>query len=218
MLDLVEHYKERVRKQQVEAAEVPESMEEEVPENREGPKEEPDSTADLQLLAAAIELLPDQNSLNDVGRQDQDQKTPASDSTADLQLLAGATELLPDQYSLNNVGRQGQDQKSRQVEVVEVPGSSSSRVKKKLSSLPAPSKESLQHLLKRMDDEASTKDCKQEVVPMPRINTAAEEPMDVDVLPPPPPPPPAAPVPVNDDYRIHVINRFVDLALGLYRQ
>ncbi|GAB0087687.1 hypothetical protein DMENIID0001_020260 [Sergentomyia squamirostris] len=161
MLALVESYKKRARKQ-----------------NREGPEEEPDSTAGLQLQAAAIELS-DQNSLNDVGSEDQ--------------------------------------QQSRQVEGEAPPGSS--RVKKnKFSSLPAASKESLQRLLKRMDDKTSSKDCKQEVVPMPRIN-ATEEHMDVDVLPPPPPAPtPAAPVPVNDDYRIHVINRFVDLALGLYRQ
>ncbi|GAB0089859.1 hypothetical protein DMENIID0001_044770 [Sergentomyia squamirostris] len=124
MLDLVERYKKRVRKQQ----------EKEVPENREGPEEEPDSTAGLQLQAAAIEL-PDQNCPNDVGRQDQ--------------------------------------QQSRQVEV-EVPGSSRVK-KKKFSSLPASSKESLQHLFKRTE-EALTEDCKQEVVPMKiwRINAAEE--------------------------------------------
>ncbi|GAB0097828.1 hypothetical protein DMENIID0001_135010 [Sergentomyia squamirostris] len=232
MLDLVERYKKRVRKQQ----------EKEV---REGPEEEPESTAGLQLLAAAIEL-PDRNSLNDVGSEDQQQSRqvegeappgssrgnedlvelflptpPTPESTAGLQLLAAAIEL-SERNSLNDVGSEDQQQ-SRQVEVVEVPGSS--RVKKnKFSSLPAPSKESLQRLLKRIDDETSSKVCKQEVVvPMPRINATEEH----DVLPPPPAPapapappalPPAAAVPVNDDYRIHVINRFVDLALGLYRQ
>ncbi|GAB0086583.1 hypothetical protein DMENIID0001_006760 [Sergentomyia squamirostris] len=226
MLAFVERYKKRARKQ-----------------NREGPEEESDSTAGLQLQAAAIEL-PDRNSLNDVGSEDEQPSRqvegeappgssrgnedlvelflptpPTPDSTAGLQLLAAAIEL-SDRNSLNDVGSEDQ-QPSRQVEG-EAPPGSSSRVKKKLSSLPAPSKESLQRLLKRIDDETSSKVCKQEVVvPMPRINATEEH----DVLPPPPAPapappalPPAAAVPVNDDYRIHVINRFVDLALGLYRQ
>ncbi|GAB0096955.1 hypothetical protein DMENIID0001_125400 [Sergentomyia squamirostris] len=292
MLDLVERYKKRARKQ-----------------NREGPEEEPDSTAGLQLQAAAIEL-PDRNSLNDVGSEDEQPSRqvegeappgssrgnedlvelflptpPTPDSTAGLQLLAAAIELsdrnslndvgsedeqpsrqvegeappgssrgnedlvelflptpptpdstaglqllaaaieLSDRNSLNDVGSEDQ-QPSRQVEGEAPPGSSSRVKKNKFSSLPAPSKESLQRLLKRIDDETSSKVCKQEVVvPMPRINATEEH----DVLPPPPAPapapapappalPPAAAVPVNDDYRIHVINRFVDLALGLYRQ
>ncbi|GAB0095524.1 hypothetical protein DMENIID0001_109180 [Sergentomyia squamirostris] len=234
MLAHVETYKKRVRKQQ----------EKEVPENREGPEEEPDSTAGLQLQAAAIELS-DQDSLNDVGSEDQQQSRqvegeappgssrgnedlvelflptpPTPDSTtAGLQLLAAAIEL-SERNSLNDVGSEDQ-QPSRQVEGEAPPGSSSRVKKNKFSSLPAPSKESLRRLLKRIDDETSSKDCKQEVVPMPRINATEEH----DVLPPPPAPapappalPPAAAVPVNDDYRIHVINRFVDLALGLYRQ
>ncbi|GAB0098110.1 hypothetical protein DMENIID0001_138090 [Sergentomyia squamirostris] len=112
-------------------------QEKEVPENREGPEEEPDSTAGLQLQAAAIEL-PDQNSLNDVGSEDQ--------------------------------------QQSRQVKVEAPPGSSRVK-KKKFSSLPAPSKESLRRrrLLKEIN--------------------ATEEHMDVVLPPPPPAPAPATPVP-----------------------